>query len=663
MNRQSMTTIRKVLSGLTLTLAFILAFIPGVSVKAGIEEIPSYESTWAIQPDGDVQVEETIVFDIGSSINGFFFDVDTSSERELPQDQRFAVDIDNVSVAILENGTEREVYMAEEGAGREGYFEFFEESRDIYRFKVYEAMRNETRIIKFRYTLENVITKYDDVAVLNWNMIGSNWEVPLNNVKMTITVPEGASETDLRIFSHGDLTGFNEIIDDRTFHVEIPLVEPGGRIENRVVFPRELVPLSNKTINRTELPTILEEEGRFAEEANREREEARRQVEEYQRQQEALRAKRAQGRRLTPFILGAGGLGIAAMAYIFSKYGRNRKPNFDGEYYRELPGDYTPAVMSKLMFNHVDTKDIMATLLDLARKRIIRIDPYTNEERGLFRTREETDYRLTSIADSDAQLDELTPHEHFLYDWFIKDLGDGDSITLDNLEKTLKKESNARLFTRDYDAFKSMIDDEARKLHFREANDTTGSGKFYILAALLAAFGGFSILNYQNILGVVPIIAAILIFIANVSMTFRKRLTQYGSDQTAMWKGFKNFLLHFSNLDKAEIPSLAIWNHYLVYATSLGVAKEVIDQLPVVFSEAELNDPRMAGTFYPGFYYGPGFTSMNRTLNNAVSTASQTISRAEAVASSRSSSSSGGGGGFSGGFSGGGGGGGGGGTF
>lgn len=658
-----MTTKRKGLSGLILLLAFILAFMPGIRAQADIRDIPNYESTWAVQPNGDVRVSESITYDIGSSINGFFYDVDISPEERLPQDPRFEVDIDNVSVFVLENGGEREVYMVEEGEGREGYFEFFEESTDMYRFKVYEAMGNETRTIIFRYTLKNVIVKYDDVAVLNWNMIGSNWDVPINNVRMTITIPEGAEQSDLRIFSHGDLTGFNEIIDDRTFNVQIATVEPGGRIENRVVFPRELVPDSNKTINRTELPTILDEEGRAAEEANRQREEARRQVEEYERQQEALRAREAQGRRLNPLIAGAGGVGAALMAFIFTRYGRERKPNFEGDYYRELPGDYTPAVMSKLMFNRIDTKDIMATLLDLARKKIITIEPYTYEERGLLRTREETDYRLISRVQSTAQLNELAPHEHFLYDWFIQDLGNGEMLTLDGLEQTLKRESNARMFTRDYDAFKNMVDDQAQGLHFREPNDTKGSAKFYLIAVILAAFGAFSIFYYHNFLGVLPIIGGVLIIIANVVMTFRRRLTQYGADQTAMWKAFKKFLLDFSNMDKAEIPSLVIWNHYLVYATSLGVAKEVIEQLPKVFTAEELAGPQVTGTFYPGFYYGPGFSSMDRTLNNAVSTANQTIQKAQAVAASRRSSSSGGGGGFSGGFSGGGGGGGGGGTF
>ena len=57
-----------------------------------------------------------------------------------------------------------------------------------------------------------------------------------------------------------------------------------------------------------------------------------------------------------------------------------------------------------------------------------------------------------------------------------------------------------------------------------------------------------------------------------------------------MWNAFKNFLKDFSRLDKAEIPSIILWEHYLVYAVSLGVAKEVIKQLPIVFTDDDLNN-------------------------------------------------------------------------
>lgn len=656
----------KGLTGLLLLVVCLLAFIPGkTAYAAGNYKVGSYDSTWAVQPNGDVKVTETIEFDISGDINGLYRDVDITPEAAIPNTPANKVGIDNVSVAVVEDGgVERPVYMTDQGQGSNGKFEFFLQSSNLYRFKVYEASSNERKTIRFRYTLTNVVVKYNDIATLNWVMIDRNWTVPLENIKMTITIPVGANQADLRIFSHGELTGYNEIIDDHTFNVQIGLVNPGDQVENLVVFPVSLVPDSKKVIDQIELPTILKREAVNAEAANAEREAAKQQVEEYQKQRAAQLAREAAGKRMNPFIFGAGAIGLAVVGLIFARYGRERKSTFVGDYYRELPGDYTPAVMSNLLFNgHIESKDIMATLMDLARKKVITIEPYQVEKKSLFGAKDETDYRLISTVKDASQLTPLTNHEKYLYDWFIKDLGNGTSLAMDDLEVMLKKTSNAYQFNRDYDSFKGYVASMAQNQHFKEANDTTGSGIFFVIALALLGFGAFMIIYYGNMLGIIPIIAAGLIFVVNITMRFTKKLTQYGADQTAMWKAFRKFLLTFSNLDRAEIPALTIWNHYLVYATSLGIAKEVIDQLPKVYSMEEMRDPRLTGTFYPDFYYGRGFYAMDRSINNAITTATRTIQKAEQVAASRRSSSSGGGGGFSGGSSGGGGGGGGGGTF
>lgn len=127
-----------------------------------------------------------------------------------------------------------------------------------------------------------------------------------------------------------------------------------------------------------------------------------------------------------------------------------------------------------------------------------------------------------------------------------------------------------------------------------------------------------------------------------------------------MWKAFRNFLKDFSRMDKAEMPSIILWEHYLVYAVSLGVAKEVIKQLPLVYTDADLQNTRLT------YMYGSNLrslSSLTHTLDRTVNTVDHAISRAMAIANSKQSSSSGSGGGFSGGSSGGGGGRGGGGAF
>ena len=99
----------------------------------------------------------------------------------------------------------------------------------------------------------------------------------------------------------------------------------------------------------------------------------------------------------------------------------------------------------------------------------------------------------------------------------------------------------------------------------------------------------------------------------------------------------------FSRLREAEVPSIILWEHYLVYAISLGVAKEVIKQLPLVFRESDLNNPQL--TFLYGMSYGH-FSNFERTFNNTIRTVESAVTTANAIAASKNSSLSGRGGGF-----------------
>ena len=66
--------------------------------------------------------------------------------------------------------------------------------------------------------------------------------------------------------------------------------------------------------------------------------------------------------------------GIYGLIRFIYRYSRDLKPEFQGDYYRELPGDYTPAVMTYLLTKgNTDSKDIMATIMDLVRKKKITI--------------------------------------------------------------------------------------------------------------------------------------------------------------------------------------------------------------------------------------------------------------------------------------------------
>lgn len=543
----------------------------------------------------------------------------------------------------------------------ENVYELDQEDKLI-KLKVYEKSSYEEKTFIYEYTLLNVAERYKDIGVFNRKVIDSNWDVPLENIHITILIPEGANKEDLKVFAHGPLTGVSKIVDERTFTFEVPEVMPGTFVETLAIFPPQLIPDSKRVYDETKLPLILENEQKLAEEANRERERAREEMRrreelERKRLEREARLKSIRDRIWPVFVVILLG-GLYSWIKFILKYGRDPKPEFQGDYYRELPGDYTPAVMTCLLTKgRIDSKDLMATIMDLVRKKKITINRIQREKGLVFKKMEER-YEISKI--DGAVLDDLYPHESFLIHWFIDKLGDGRSLILDDLKSILKKRSKALEFHEDYEEFRSLVREQGEALGFFTKNDLSGSSKYVLIALALLIGGPILTIGLKAASGVFMfLLGFVFLFTMWVVYTIRKR-TRYGVGQVAKWKAFKKFLLHFSNMDKAEIPSIVIWEHYLVYAISLGVAKEVIEQLPQVFSEAELMDPSL--TYMRTYGSLNNLMLMNSMITSTTNSISSAISTAD-IASSPDSSGSGTGGGFSGGSSGGGGGGGGGGAF
>lgn len=642
---------------LTAVLLAVFAFGQGVSADDRYYTIDRYIINVDIQPNGSAFIEERLLYNFHGNFNGVLRDVDYSSTDGM----------EDIRVMIDENGSTRELTLnstsnLDDNVGSGNYNVV--NNGQIAQFKVFESSSSEEKTFVYRYIFRNVVTKYNDIAEFNRKIVDANWDVTLDNVTINIKLPEGALKEDIKVFGHGSLIGLSEIIDERNVKFSIDYVNSGNMVETLVLFPTSLVPNSGRVVAEEALPRIMANESKLAEQANLKREQARREVEEYEKRRAEEEISREASRQRMAVIRSIGNgfsvllfLGwFALIIYLYIKYDKELRPAFSGEFYRELPGEYTPAEMSYLLsMGSVGTRDITATLMDLVRKGQLLLTTETYTKSGIFKTKTVEDYCLS--INPQAPYIPLKRHEAFLISWFIGTIGDGNRIMLDEIADYAKTSSGARHFSSDYDTWRSKAVEEGKKNNFFDKGSSRGkvigilsSLGFIGLGMLLSRYAGFGFGIVLIILGVI-----MLIFSARLN-----RRTAYGNEQNAMWIAFKKFLKEFSNMHKAEIPSIVIWEHYLVYAISLGVAKEVIKQLPLVFTDADLQNTNL--TYMYGYRYS-NLASFADTFDRTINTVDSAISHARAVANSTNSSSSGGGGGFSGGSSGGGGGGGGGGAF
>lgn len=532
-----------------------------------------------------------------------------------------------------------------------------EKKRDALTVRVFHDSSNEQRTFTFDYKLKNVIVAHKDTAELNWKFIGEGWDVPTARVKIEIFFPANVTSEDIRVWAHGPLNGEITLTDTPSALLTVDYLPPATFVEGRTTFPASSVPAARRMSNRNALDSILAEETKWAERSNELREYVRRQVERgepvdlgaYERELK-LSQQPSWLRWLAANNLPVGlcllALALAVYLVLHFKYGKEFKPEFDGDYYRELPADYSPAVLGVLWrFGSPDTEDLTAEIMNLARRGYLRIVEKRTERKralGLLGTVTETDY----IIEKTQKLDDnskLLPYEQELVD-FLFALGSKESVSFDQITEYASKHSGAS--TNRFNEWKASVEAYAEQFDFfdREVNKGKAIG---VLSGLAIAGLGVPLIvtvsPYAAPLGgIVGVASGVLLLILSAVMN---RRSQRGATEMRMWQAFRKFLLDFSSLDEATIPSLAVWEHYLVYAVTLGVAKEVISQLPIVFAELRDDPSRFGRTWLILSTLDSTPAQAFDRLSSLTSTMNQVM--VQAIAQSSQSSGAGRGGGFS----------------
>lgn len=577
-------------------------------------------------PDASMQVTEKLTINFSGQWNGFFLSIPRS-------------DSPVEDVVVSEGGQPYKFNPGTEYGPPGTYLVKSEHSKTTIDWSI--NARDEVRTFDVSYRVGNAIKVHKDVAELYRKFIGSDNAQRVHEVQVNLKLPPGAANykqgEDIRIWGHGPLNGEVNFTapDAVTWHVkDLP---PHTFVEGRVVMPADLfsgAPAGAFT-DRTVLGDILAEEQAWARDANRKRQLARSEI-----------------GGATAILLFA--LGIVYL--LRRKYGRSYPTQFNGPYYRELPAGYSPAELSTLWnFKKIKPPDLTATILDLARRRFLLIDEKRQEVRKIFGSKEVKTYCLSFLPASEpASLRKpeeavLRPHEKDLLDYLKRTIAGGRGyVYLNEIEGFSKK--NGRAFYNFWQQWTAGLNKQGENLNFFEHK---GNMPLITLLAGLVLFTlGAAAVSRTPFLGAALIIAGAVIGL--VPRSFKKRSAP-GQEDFTRWQAFRRFLLHFSQMERHEIPSLIIWEHYLVYAVTLGVAREVIKQLEIVFPSMQDGDYRFGGSWLSGGSLN-NFSSLHNSLNDIGGVFERSLKTAQ-TAVSKSSSGSGGGGGFSSGGGGGGGGG------
>ncbi len=579
-----------------------------------------------LYPDASVKVTEHLTIDFQGGWEGFFINVP----------QNFGTRVTEVSV--WEDGRPYQYHPGPD-YGPPGTYLVREQGDSVLIDWSLQA-QNETRTFMVSYRVLNVVRVHNDIAEFYRKFISEENGLRIGQVRIHLTLPPGAENqvqgTDILIFGHGPLEGEVQFAGPGEVAWEVQPLPPYTFLEGRVLMPPGLFPQAPPELysGQDARASILAQEAQWAREADRKR----------------LLARLEIGLAILAV------LGSMVLVYImWLRSGRKFPTQFQGDYYRDLPATYSPAELGVLWnFGPPRARDITATLLDLARRKVLFIQEETVDKKGLFRSGEIKLYRmilkrrdlLTAGDKSEEGTLQLRTHEKSLLDFIFTHISQGkDEVYLHEFEKWTK--DNSLQFHKFWSTWKKSLEGRGQQLVFfdhqaaryKKIGLVAGVVLFIIASVMLAN-------NIMVILGAGIAFGAVII--AVIPLAFKRR-SPSGQEDMAKWEAFRRFLLHFSQMERYEIPSLIIWEHYLVYATTLGVAKEVIKQLQLVFPNMQEGDYRFGTGWFAGYALADSsFLNITDSFDRAISSAE----KAYKAATSRSSSS-GGGGGFSGGGGGG----------
>ena len=644
-----------VLFVLALALFSCVSAIAPQQALAKSYDMPKTTIDATIQPNGDLHVVEQREFDFSGSYTAVWWEFDS-----LPSGS--SIEINSVSMADADSAgnataalsslssTPFQVKWRESGGPGNTSYSFDEPKNTVY---VFFNKDDQNAIIQLDYTVKLAAQSYSDVGELYWQFVGSGWAEASDNVTMTLHLPVASGQTvtagdNVRAWGHGPLNGTVAINEEQgTVTYTAPHVSSGNYAEARVVFPTAwLSSVDSKAKNSHEstsrLSTVLSEEQTWADTANAQR-----------------------GMQMGSLVF-AIVLCVALLAWgirSFIRYGKELKPNFTDEYWRDVPveGEH-PAVVARIWrFGKEDPSDLSATIMHLANAGALLINKGAYEKKKMFRTKQVEAYYLTRVPEAELKLNSEIDRKamSFLFDT----VGKGEpSLWLDSIKEYA--EANPESFNNEMMAWQGMVTSHANAGEYIEGYSNSKTVRMAVVAVLLIVFSFALGIVMDNLLVIVP--CAITGIALLVVSRFMSRRTQKGADAYARCQALKKWLTEFSALNERPTTDVKVWGEFMVYAYIFGVAKEAIAELRKAVPEMfNVDDSLAANTayvpwwvWYSSYGYGPaaGLPDFGSMLESSLTESVQAV---ESVLSGDSSSGGGFGGGFSmgggGGFGGGGG--------
>ncbi|QBO37022.1 DUF2207 domain-containing protein [Periweissella cryptocerci] len=421
----------------------------------------------------------------------------------------------------------------------------------------YPIAADDTLNAQWTYKLNNVVTRYHDVAEINWQIIGGQWAVPLKNVDITVKLPKGKQQH-FAYWTHSLNTAkFTGDAKAGVYHYTAASVAANTPVELHTYFDESTVPQVPKTAGNGQAKIIAQEE------------------------QIAARLQRAKQLRLwiqvglvSLMLIGAFLIYRAKRFYAHAKAKAGLVITGINNY--ELPSENAPAVvLAQLNGKHFSLdKAFSATIMDLLARHYYRLTDQTNWSQKHF--------ELTLIKN-----DGLTSFEKTVTLILFGNTEIGAKVDTRTFKKTdsrvVKRLSVYKeKFNKDIEnaALPVWLRDERGNVKFKLAYLLGLFSLIVLVGSQIAMLVGSPYVEFYPWLGVVLLVASLGILFG--VLDYRKMGTIYtptGWSEAQAWKNFGQMLREVGQFDLKKVPDVTLWDRYLAYAVVLNAADNVAKAL------------------------------------------------------------------------------------
>lgn len=642
--------------GCVLISLLMVSFFGIQSVKAADYTIKEVNMSAVVDKTGGAAVTERVTYHFNEPKNGVYIVQDTAGLGQMSQ----------VAVSELVNQTKwnaNDAYTKQEGwmpyqlvysaqNGSQNVFTFNKNmdgneknSDGLNTIKIYRPTDTTKDLtVQAKFYLSSVAKKYSDTGEVNWKMIGSNWDVQIEQVKLTVKLPSQSGS--VRAWKHSSADPIQKlVVHDGVIKARASNVN--NFVEIHTLFNRQALAAAPSK-NQARLKSALDVEKQITQRTN-------------------TRSMLKHADVVIAIVMTIVFVGLTIRACLKNGALVRRNKTLEKSHRFDLP-TLTPtlaaAVYSYDQNSSGMTNDVLSTYLMEAQQtgqiEIEQIVPLKHPKRA----KKQKDFVIR--AEPDAEID--------LYVRRLIDLiGNGHQVSTEDIKESkvssamvgeqtsfnqrmLEKIRRLKIVNPDYVTARNRLD----KLQVRfnilmlfwlvldilvfllgnlsswllivivavimmfMAILTVGITKLFsnkidnqsyhaieinkngfgVMFFFCMGYVGFMIMVNFVALGAI-VVNAILMLI--VKGAFKNKYTPFNEDGYQQWtelKQFKTMLHHLDRFDQADLPDQMLWGEVLVYAVGLKEAKRVQRQLKSIYGEAVVDSTIGNQMIYANYFSG-----------------------------------------------------------